>query len=353
MKLRRIFALLLTALLCLSLAACGEKEPEQTDRVPSTSPYAKWVEPWVRNVPQTAVDTGTIQFYFMSGEGMELTNANNVEPTKSGDCCFIAFPNGETMLIDANQRLYVPVLVENLQRLGVTRIDHLVVSHPHSDHYGGFFEPNGILDNFEVGQAYWSGVGDGTRGDPFFIRSNFKTRNIPVTELCAGDSLRIGEVSIRAISPAADMKGKKSTSESNTNSCSLVLRMDYQDFSALFTGDIYADQEQKLVKLYQDTGELDVDLLKTPHHGTGRTSNTALFANAVKPKLAVATGYVTMDPTVYYAYIKHGGAVLTDTLNGYMHVWTDGTNLEWETSRERQPSIYDKYDELAAQKNAG
>ena len=49
----------------------------------------------------------------------------------------------------------------------------------------------------------------------------------------------------------------------------------------------------------------------------------------------------------------HGGAVLTDTLNGYMHVWTDGTDLEWETSRERPASIYDKYDELAAQKNAG
>lgn len=353
MKLRRIFALLLAALMCLSLAACGEKEPEQTDRVPSTSPYAKWVEPWVRDVPQTAVDTGTIQFYFMSGEGMELTNAVNVEPTKSGDCCFIAFPNGETMLIDASQRLYVTVLVENLQRLGVTRIDHLVISHPHADHYGGIFEPNGILDNFEVGHAYWSGVGDATRGDPFFIQNNFENRGIPVTQLCAGDAFSVGEVSFRALSPAADMKGQTSTSESHTNSCSLVLRLDYKDFSALFSGDVYSDQEQTLVKLYESTGELDVDLLKLPHHGTSRTSNTSLFADATTPALAVATGYVVMEPSVYYRYIKHGGALLTDTLDGYMHVWTDGTDLEWETSREREASIYDQYDELAAQKNAG
>ena len=68
MKFHRLLAALLCALMTLSLTACSEKEPEQTDRVPSTSPYAKWVEPWVRNVPQTAVDTGTIQFYFMSGE---------------------------------------------------------------------------------------------------------------------------------------------------------------------------------------------------------------------------------------------------------------------------------------------
>lgn len=342
---KRFFLFLLSAAMVLSLLGCGEKDPSQADRVPSTSAYAQYVEPWVRDVPQIAMDTGTIQFYFMSGEGMKLTNAVNVEPTKSGDSCLICFPDGQTMLIDGNQRLYAPVLIENLERLGVKRIDHLVISHPHSDHYGGIFEANGVADTFEIGHAYWSGVGDGTRGTPFFIQSNLETRGIPTTQLCAGEGFSVGEVKFTALSPAAEMKGQKSISESDTNNCSLVLRMDYKEFSALFTGDIYEAQESKLVKQYGETGELDVDLVKLPHHGTGRTSNSILFANAVTPELAVATGYVVMDPPVYARYAVYG-AVKTDTLDGYVHVWTDGTTMQWATSRERQVTLYDPYDAL-------
>ena len=64
MKLRRFLALLLTALLCLSITACGEKEPTYS---PTKSPYAM---KWECNAPQIAAENGEIHFYFMSGEGM-------------------------------------------------------------------------------------------------------------------------------------------------------------------------------------------------------------------------------------------------------------------------------------------
>jgi competence protein ComEC len=49
------------------------------------------------------------------------------------------------------------------------------------------------------------------------------------------------------------------------NDLSLVLRLDYQSFSVLFTGDIGRKVEEKLVKFYP---ELKVDVLKIPHHGS-------------------------------------------------------------------------------------
>ena len=55
---KRFFLFLLSAAMVLSLLGCGEKDPSQADRVPSTSAYAQYVEPWVRDVPQIAMDTG-------------------------------------------------------------------------------------------------------------------------------------------------------------------------------------------------------------------------------------------------------------------------------------------------------
>ena len=54
MKLRRFLALLLVMLLCVSLTACGEKEPEYS---PTTSPYAM---KWEGNMPQVAAENGEI-----------------------------------------------------------------------------------------------------------------------------------------------------------------------------------------------------------------------------------------------------------------------------------------------------
>lgn len=53
-----------------------------------------------------------------------------------GSCAFIRSPGGYTMLIDAAESQYYPVIEEFLQEQGVERLDVVVASHPHSDHIG-------------------------------------------------------------------------------------------------------------------------------------------------------------------------------------------------------------------------
>ena len=64
---------------------------------------------------------------------------------RQGDSIFIRTPNGRTILIDAGQGAsqYVfydagkHTILSFLQKQGISRIDTLVMTHPHADHYGG------------------------------------------------------------------------------------------------------------------------------------------------------------------------------------------------------------------------
>ena len=73
-------------------------------------------------------------------------------------------------------------------------------------------------------------------------------------------------------------------------------------------------------------------------------SGFKLFANTVTPKVAVATGYQAMAAQLYARYTATGSKVYLDFCDGYVHVTSDGTDMTWETSRERSTTAYDDYE---------
>ena len=92
------------------------------------------------------------------------------------------------------------------------------------------------------------------------------------------------------------------------------------------------EREADIIELYG--AELDVDLLKVPHHGNGITSNSEAFVNAVSPELAVATGFEVIQTKIQQRYEAAGATLLGDRTYGYVHVTTDGESMTYETSRE-------------------
>jgi competence protein ComEC len=68
------------------------------------------------------------------------------------------------------------------------------------------------------------------------------------------------------------------------NNSSLVLRLQYGGTSFLFTGDIEAEVEDRLVARYGDF--LRANVLKVPHHGAA-TGCTEEFLRSVRPADAV------------------------------------------------------------------
>ena len=236
---------------------------------------------------------------------------------------------------------YAAVLGENLRRLGVERIDYLLISHQHDDHAGGIYTHGGIPDQFEIGQAFYNGTYNAHWSNPQRLENVLDDHGIPRQAISEGFTMDIGEVHLTVISPSPDVVGQTFETTPEVNNTSIVLRMDYKNFSALFTGDIYKLKEDELVR--EKAELLDTDLLKMPHHGNG-TSNSKAFAKAVTPKLAVATGRLAIQDFNYYVYTMTGAKVLFDLCDGYIHVSTDGEEMEWDQSRERTIDYYDKFE---------
>ena len=235
---KKMLCAALALVMVLGLTACGDKGTKVPDE------YKNYVSPWELNVSEAAKADGKMHYYFMSSEGY-MVNPGGQSSTKWGDSCLVVFPDGTTMLIDAGMAGFAPLLTLNLQRMGIEKLDYFVLSHPHDDHGYGALKDGGILHNFEVGQAYYSGVLNGSWSNPNILTDVCTKRNIPCEVLKRGDKLTIGDVTIELLGPDPALVG--TTIDDNVtgvNNSSLVMRFDYGEHSALFTGDIYRTIER-------------------------------------------------------------------------------------------------------------
>ena len=350
--LRRMAALFLSAML-LTLAACGDKPDEGNTDDPvlpgANDSLESKVIPWGEqgSITQQAIDSKSMIICFMSGEDLVIKSDAETAfaEDKWGDSALIAFPNGQTMLIDAGMQDYAELLVMNLKAMVITKLDYVEASHRHNDHLGGMTSQHGPFYNLEIGQIYSTGILNSSSSNPAAIEGAANKLGIPNDYLAKGDTLDIGDVHIEILWP---LPGQVKTSTSSTEDCnngSLVMRFDYGETSALFTGDLYKSGETQMIReLGDQVSKLDVDVLKIPHHGR-QTSSSGDLIKAVSPKVAMSTGAIIMEPTIYGQYAQRGAAVYMDVYDGYVKVTMDGTNVSVECSRDRGTiDAYDKYD---------
>jgi competence protein ComEC len=154
------------------------------------------------------------------------------------------------------------VLIPYLRRRGVSKIDHLIISHADNDHIGGL---DALQNAFDISQILTSRVD-----------------KIPSAYACqAGQAWSMSGVEFSIVSP-----DQGAPQGSNNNSC--VLRIDNGSYSTLITGDIEKPIERFLLNSKQS---LKSDFLLVPHHGSS-SSSTPGFIDAVQPKLGlIAAGY--------------------------------------------------------------
>lgn len=354
MKFFRLICIFLLAFLVVACACTQDAvnpEPKPVDDGPEVHHFnigiddvfygdsrtiAQRLIPWNRNASQYAIEHNSLYFYFMAGEGTPVEGVGE----KIGDSCLVAFPNGKLMLIDANQNDYTPQLVANLKALGVTQLDYVMISHPHSDHYMALVNPQGLTANFTIGKVYYNGTSNAGHDKI----SNICTKNgIPMEVLKEGDHLEIGGVSIDVINPTAAASASTVSATEETNNSSICVFFTYGSKKFLFTGDMYKSGLADLVTRYGDA--LRADFLKIPHHGHSETSILASFAQAVNADIALASSGVALNVSVYECYADVGTKVLGDYTEGYIVVYTDGSKLEYETSRTRKTEYYARLDD--------
>lgn len=76
-------------------------------------------------------------------------------------------------------------------------------------------------------------------------------------------------------------------SDNSINNNSLVCKLNYKNYSMLFTGDIEAIAEKAILKKYsKNLNILKSDILKVAHHAS-KTSSITEFIEKIKPKYAI------------------------------------------------------------------
>lgn len=207
-----------------------------------------------------------------------------------GESTLLTFADGQRMLIDGGGALHDSgwdpgrrLLLPCLRRMGVKRIDYLVLSHPHPDHLQGLVA---VAETLPVGEFWETGV-PGEGDDYRALQRILAMRHVPVRAMSAAlPALRVGGARITILSPVDARAAAADVSD--VNDSSLVMRVEDGRFSALFTGDIGIATETLLLRTPEN---LRATVLKVPHHGSRYSALPEFFA-AVSPKIAlVGAGY--------------------------------------------------------------
>ncbi len=203
-----------------------------------------------------------------------------------GDAEYIELPNGKNVLIDGGPNPTAP-LVQFLTQHNVTKLDYVVLTHPHLDHYSGLVY---VFSHLQVSNFYDTREDNTGAAGAKALRDKIKAAGVNVVYPSAGDNLDWdpGEVQVKVLNSCSTAGA--SNSGPVLNDCSIVLKVTYQNTSILYTGDMQSDVEATLVSTYGS--QLQSDVLKVGHHGSN-TATSAAFLNAVKPKYAyieVGTG---------------------------------------------------------------
>jgi competence protein ComEC len=216
-----------------------------------------------------------------------------------GDATLVDLPDGRLMLIDGGGFVGVPidpgerVLVPTLRARRRERIDVLVLTHPHPDHYGGLAS---VVRQVDIGEFWYGGEDVGARADTAAApaadtpaaapRGSYAellqllqlrgVRMRSAAQLCA-DAEPV-DAAIRLLHPCPS-----ASSAPSANDASLVLRIRHGRHVALLVGDAEHWAEQRL--LSSSAAALDADFLKVGHHGS-RTSSSSAFLARVTPRIA-------------------------------------------------------------------
>jgi beta-lactamase superfamily II metal-dependent hydrolase len=262
-----------------------------------TFAFVKWGLPWWRTQPPKP--SGELKIVVL-----------DVGPVE-GDSILILAPGGKSVLIDAGDAGKGKVVLEALKRYKVEKLDYFIATHPHPDHIGAADE---VLNGIKVETVIDNGVDlstpapaptPGKKGaKPAPTTALRKTRVKTVTSFFdeytealqksgaqhqkaqPGQKIELGGGAILTVLAPNEpffIKDQMKAGGNESNANSIVLRLDYGDFSMLLMGDA---EEQTESRLLSRDADLTAKVIKVAHHGS-KYATSADFVKRVKPEAAI------------------------------------------------------------------
>ena len=200
-----------------------------------------------------------------------------------GDSLIFQTTKQETVMVDTggkeikignidNHNIAKYHIMPTLKQKRITKIDHLIITHPHADHIG---ELPYIAQHIRIKKLYIN------------LYSYSEIELIKIKRLCKINNIElIDATTIQFI----QLKNSKISflhgdipNSNDKNEHSIILLIEYQRYKMLLMGDATKNNESKLMKIYQLP---KIDILKVGHHGS-KTSSSESFINLIKPTISI------------------------------------------------------------------
>jgi competence protein ComEC len=251
-----------------------------------------------------------------------------------GDAVLVETPGGGRTLIDAGPNTEVYGQAQNqvmrfLAMKAIGRLDRVIVSHPHDDHYGGLVS---LLENFQIGEIVVGDLAGEADYEQLLERARTKGVNVRVTR--AGDAWQSGGASFEVLHSGegeATQEGKGGESGEDPNANSVVLRLTFGRAGFMFTGDVTPDVQGDLAA---SVDSLRCEVLKVPHHGA-RAWIDAGFLKRLGARFAiisVGSKFASHPSPATIAFLENSGVrTFTTNSDGAITIVTDGQAMELKT----------------------
>jgi competence protein ComEC len=240
-----------------------------------------------------------------------------------GDAVAVRTDRGRWILFDAG-RVWArgdagrATIVPYLRRRGGALVA-FVLSHPHADHVGGGASVVAALHPGAFYDAAFAAGSDVYRA----ALAAAGAAGVPWRRIHPGDSLVADGVVVTFLAPDSTW----TAGLTDPNLASTIASVRFGAVRFLLVGDAERPEEEWLLS-HAPPGSLQADVLKVGHHGS-RTSSSAAFLDAVRPRLALvsvgaANAYGHPSPEVMADLAARGVEVLRTDRLGTIMVRTDG-----------------------------
>lgn len=254
-----------------------------------------------------------------------------------GDALLVRTPSGKVILWDTGPLRRIEQLEFSLlpvfSKLGVRRIHHLIISHPHWDHMGAAFR---LMETIPVDTLYLARLPFAHRRQDSLVR-HAQRLQVPVRWKAAGQRIVVdAETRLYVLSPFPEEWQTTFSGRGNLNNHSLVVLFNHRGHRVLFPGDAEKEAE-RILMLWGPL--LRAEVLKVPHHGSA-TSTTPGFLQSVQPELAIISAgrrnrFGHPSAGVINRLRRHN--IQTWRTDVDRAVWLRLTAAGWEQVRWRRP----------------
>lgn len=340
---KKIFLTLLL-LATFILSGCGSQAKTESPN-----------EPQVEAKEETQAEAAPAQ----SVEGNLKVSMLNVG---QGDAILIQ-TGKQTILIDTSDTDERDLLVRELEKLSVTKIDKLILTHPHADHIGSAkalikaskkeITANPYLEKISVAEVYDNGIASTSPLYKSYMKA-IEANGVTHQSLKVDDTLDFGNgVKFKVFYPTAELVNAVNNGgwKSDPNNESIVGKLTYKKFSMLFTGDAEKEVEASILA-NNKAKDLKCNVLKSGHHGS-YTASTKDFVAAVKPSVVLISagpdeerrntyGHPHLEPLeTYLAQGVDKKNILCTRWNGTITVTSDGK--DFSVTPEQKEDWLDKW----------